>query len=129
MKDRRCFECGGPHLARDCPSKGSKGAVKSIEEALQPALQHFLCVSHPESTPRRPRPRIITMADFPPKFVTKVKNRFEIFTVDEAIQENAVNKPEVTTVHDYGHGHTTAAAVQEVLMDVRPCWGKMCPAK
>ena len=84
MKGRKCFECGGPHLARDCPTKGSKGPVKSIEEALQPVMKPFFgCVTDPGNAPRRPRPRPITLADFPVKFVTKVKNSFEILAIDE----------------------------------------------
>ena len=42
MKDRKCFECGGPHLARDCPTKGNRGPVKAIEDGLVAAMQPFM---------------------------------------------------------------------------------------
>ncbi len=44
MKDRKCFERNGPHLAKDCPNKGNIWAVKAIEDGRFAAMQPFLCV-------------------------------------------------------------------------------------
>ena len=85
MNDRKCFERGGPHLARDCPTNGSTGAVKAIGDGLIVAMQPFLCVCDPEPAPRQPRPRRITLADFPVKHVAnkvKTKNSSEAFSGD-----------------------------------------------
>ena len=95
MKDRKCFDCGGPHLARDCPTKGSRGPVKAIEDGLVAAMQPFMgMVSEPEPASRRPRPRGVTLGDFPVRHVpTKIKNMFKVLESDDASTPTSLTAP------------------------------------